>query len=148
MQNAGREARARAGGNAGRRRPGRRGDRTGSEGESQDGEHAARIEHDAELTRAGANVDGWWSHSAYLVRRYPLGAIGAVIVLVFLFAPSSPTSSPRTTRCRRRAEVRCRRPAASILMGADVMGRDVYSRIVHGARISLAVGVASTLLGG
>jgi peptide/nickel transport system permease protein len=35
-----------------------------------------------------------------------------------------------------------------MLFGADFMGRDVYSRIVHGARISLAVGVASTLLGG
>jgi peptide/nickel transport system permease protein len=33
-------------------------------------------------------------------------------------------------------------------MGTDMMGRDVYSRIIYGARISLAVGVASTLLGG
>ena len=33
-------------------------------------------------------------------------------------------------------------------MGADVMGRDMYSRIMHGARISLAVGISSTLLGG
>jgi len=34
------------------------------------------------------------------------------------------------------------------MMGADMMGRDVYSRIIHGARISLAVGIGSTLLGG
>jgi peptide/nickel transport system permease protein len=32
-------------------------------------------------------------------------------------------------------------------MGADFMGRDIYSRIVYGARISLAVGLGSTLLG-
>jgi peptide/nickel transport system permease protein len=34
------------------------------------------------------------------------------------------------------------------MLGADVMGRDVFSRIIHGSRISLAVGIASTLLGG
>ena len=31
--------------------------------------------------------------------------------------------------------------------GSDHLGRDVYSRIVHGARVSLIVGIASTLLG-
>ena len=30
-------------------------------------------------------------------------------------------------------------------LGADQMGRDIYSRIIHGARISLAVGIGSTL---
>jgi peptide/nickel transport system permease protein len=38
-------------------------------------------------------------------------------------------------------------PGAEFLMGADVMGRDLYSRIIHGARISLAVGIGSTVLG-
>ena len=36
--------------------------------------------YDAELARAGANVQGGWSYFTYLVRRFPLGAIGAVIV--------------------------------------------------------------------
>src|SRR5262249_45186194 len=38
-------------------------------------------------------------------------------------------------------------PSAIYWMGADNFGRDVYSRIVFGARISLAVGIGSTLLG-
>jgi peptide/nickel transport system permease protein len=38
-------------------------------------------------------------------------------------------------------------PSVAHVMGADFMGRDIYSRIVYGARISLAVGVGSTLLG-
>jgi peptide/nickel transport system permease protein len=33
------------------------------------------------------------------------------------------------------------------LLGTDNLGRDIYSRLVHGARVSLIVGVASTLLG-
>ena len=44
----------------------------------------AVINHDAELARAGANVTGWWSRILFFARRYPLGAVGAVIVLVFV----------------------------------------------------------------
>ena len=32
-------------------------------------------------------------------------------------------------------------------MGADMMGRDVFSRMIHGARISLAVALGATFLG-
>ena len=39
-------------------------------------------------------------------------------------------------------------PGAEFWLGSDNLGRDLYSRVVHGSRISLAVGVASTLLGG
>jgi peptide/nickel transport system permease protein len=40
------------------------------------------------------------------------------------------------------------RPGGLYWLGADFMGRDMFSRIVHGARISLAVGAGATLLGG
>ena len=39
-------------------------------------------------------------------------------------------------------------PGSDMLFGGDMMGRDVLSRIIHGARISLAVGIGSTILGG
>jgi peptide/nickel transport system permease protein len=38
-------------------------------------------------------------------------------------------------------------PSALHWMGTDSFGRDVWSRIVHGARISLAVGIGATALG-
>jgi len=104
--------------------------------------------YDAELARAGANVDGWWSHLVYLIRRFPLGAIGAVIVAVLvvsaIFADFIAPYDPLQTSADRSLS----EPGGEHLLGADVMGRDVYSRIIHGARISLAVGIASTLLGG
>ncbi|HSE94533.1 MAG TPA: ABC transporter permease, partial [Methylomirabilota bacterium] len=39
------------------------------------------------------------------------------------------------------------RPGAAHWLGSDHLGRDIYSRIVHGARVSLVVGVGSTILG-
>jgi peptide/nickel transport system permease protein len=38
-------------------------------------------------------------------------------------------------------------PGADFWLGTDNLGRDLYSRVVHGARISLMIGIASTLLG-
>src|SRR6195256_5383196 len=38
-------------------------------------------------------------------------------------------------------------PSSQHWMGTDSFGRDVWSRIIHGARISLAVGIGSTALG-
>jgi peptide/nickel transport system permease protein len=106
------------------------------------------VDYSAELARAGANVDGFWSRAVYLTRRFPLGAAGAVIVLVFLgaaiFADMIAPYDPLQTAADRSLA----QPGGEHLLGADVMGRDVYSRIIHGARISLAVGIASTLLGG
>jgi len=84
----------------------------------------------------------------FYCRRHPLGAVGAVIFAVFvaaaMFAGWISPHDPLATNAERSLAA----PDASVIMGADVMGRDVYSRIVHGARISLAVGVGSTLLGG
>ena len=105
------------------------------------------IDHDAELLRAGAHVRGGWSATRFLIRRYPLGAAGAVIVVVFvlaaLLANVVATFDPTSTNARSSLAP----PGSVYWLGADFMGRDVYSRIVHGARISLAVSVGATALG-
>ncbi len=108
----------------------------------------AIIDHEAELHRAGANITGWRSQLVFTARRYPLGAIGAVIVLTFVFtavfanfiAPFDPTSTD--------SKASLARPGSVFWLGADFMGRDMFSRIVYGARISLAVGMGATLMGG
>jgi peptide/nickel transport system permease protein len=108
----------------------------------------AQIDQQAELIRAGAHVEGHLGRLAFFCRRYPLGAIGAVIVLIFvlaaIFADWIAPFDPLTTNPRLSLQA----PDAAHLLGSDMMGRDVYSRIIHGARISLAVGIGSTLLGG
>lgn len=107
----------------------------------------AVADHSAELSRAGAGVSGFWGNLRYLARRYPLGAVGAVIVLIFvltaIFAGYLTGFDPTTTNPRSSLAV----PGGAHVLGADFMGRDMWSRIVYGARISLAVGIGSTLLG-
>ena len=37
-------------------------------------------------------------------------------------------------------------PPGETLFGTDIYGRDMYSRVVYGARVSLQIGIASTLI--
>jgi peptide/nickel transport system permease protein len=80
-------------------------------------------------------------------RKKPLGAAGAVIMLVIIvtavFADLVATHDPLATH----AADTLARPSATYWLGTDNLGRDIYSRIVHGARVSLIVGLASSLLG-
>jgi peptide/nickel transport system permease protein len=105
------------------------------------------LDFNAELAAAGANVRSRWGAVRFFVRRYPLGAIGAVIMAVFvlaaIFAPLITVYDPLSTN----AAASLARPSATHWLGCDFMGRDVYSRIIYGARISLAVSMGSMLLG-
>lgn len=103
--------------------------------------------YSAELAKAGASASGVWANAVFLARRYPLGALGAAIMLVFvlaaIFADAITGFDPYSTN----AAASLARPGSAHPLGADFMGRDIYSRIIYGARISLAVGIGSTTLG-
>ncbi len=85
---------------------------------------------------------------ASLLRRYPLGALGAALMALFVFAAIFAELITVHPPLATDAAHSLAAPSATYWMGADNFGRDVYSRIVFGARISLAVGIGSTLLGG
>ncbi len=108
----------------------------------------ADIDHRAELARAGAFVDSRWGSILFFIRRYPLGAAGAGIMIIFVlsavFAGYIAPLDPLQTNAAASLEA----PDSTYILGADKMGRDSFSRIVYGARVSLIVAVASTLLGG
>jgi peptide/nickel transport system permease protein len=88
-----------------------------------------------------------WAVVARFVRKKPLGAAGCALMLLMLvtavFADVLQTHDPIATN----AAYTLGRPNLEHFLGTDHLGRDIYSRIVHGARVSLVVGVASTLLG-
>ena len=100
-----------------------------------------------ELARAGAGSGGVWGRMRHLVWRHPLGAAGAMIITVLAFGALFADLITVYDPLRTDSSISLARPTLAHWMGADFMGRDIYSRIVYGARISLAVGLGSTALG-
>jgi peptide/nickel transport system permease protein len=108
---------------------------------------ADSVDFRADPDRSGAFVEGRWSTALYLARRHPLGTIGAAIMALFVFAAVFAGIIAPYDPLAVNASLSLAHPSAAHWMGADSFGRDVYSRIIYGARISLAVGIGSTLLG-
>jgi peptide/nickel transport system permease protein len=83
------------------------------------------------------------------IRRKPLGALGGGIVLGMLLlaifaqwlAPYSPEEFIEG------GSARLRPPSWRFPMGTDNLGRDILSRVIYGARLSMLVGFVSTLIG-
>jgi peptide/nickel transport system permease protein len=88
-----------------------------------------------------------WHSISLFIRKKPLGAIGAVILFSFIFvaifAPWLATHDPDLNNYRARVKP----PSAEHWFGTDNFGRDIYSRVVYGARISMYVGILATLIG-
>lgn len=86
------------------------------------------------------------SSSLRLARRHPKIAVGASVLIVMamlaIFAPLLGTIDPRAISLGKRL----RPPSAEFWFGTDALGRDLYSRVIYGGRISVLVGVACALL--
>jgi peptide/nickel transport system permease protein len=81
------------------------------------------------------------------IRRKPLGAVSAAViaalVLTAVFADVLAPFDPVETR----PEIRLQAPSRAHWFGTDDIGRDVLSRVIHGARISLWVGLLAVGIG-
>jgi peptide/nickel transport system permease protein len=80
------------------------------------------------------------------LRRHPTVAIGAtLLILMMLMAVLAPylwTVDPTALNTSRRT----RSPSELYWFGTDMLGRDIYSRVVYGARVSLTVGFSVAIL--
>ena len=66
------------------------------------------------------------------------------VVLMAVFADVLATRSPERTRISQTFQP----PSETYLMGTDNLGRDVWSRVVHGSRVSILIGLATVVLAG
>jgi peptide/nickel transport system permease protein len=80
------------------------------------------------------------------MRRHPTIPFGSAVLIamiaIALLAPVLGTSDPTATSLARRL----REPSAQFFFGTDMLGRDLYSRVLYGARISLLVGFSVAIL--
>jgi len=80
------------------------------------------------------------------LRRHPTAIIGslvlAAVALIALLAPWLGTVDPQALSPIQRLKP----PSSEHWFGTDMLGRDVYSRVVYGSRISLTVGVSVAAL--
>jgi peptide/nickel transport system permease protein len=83
-----------------------------------------------------------WQWFRDALRRHPTAIVGAmvlaVMVLSALLAPWLGTVDPQTLSPIQRLKS----PSGEHWFGTDMLGRDVYSRVIYGSRISLTVGIA------
>jgi peptide/nickel transport system permease protein len=99
------------------------------------------------LVRRGGGARRWARALARFAVRKPLGAIGGVIVVAMLvmalFAEHiAPYAYDETIR-----GARMKPPSAAHWLGTDNLSRDLWSRVVYGARVSVTVGFATIALG-
>ncbi len=89
------------------------------------------------------------SHTSIVIRRLsrsPQGLVGAVILgLLVLMALAAPLIAPYDPLEMSIVD-QFKAPSTENFFGTDEFGRDVFSRVIHGARISLRVGLMATLI--
>lgn len=80
------------------------------------------------------------------IYRHPAIAIGGImlslLILMAIFAPLLGTTDPSALAPSKRT----RSPSAEFWFGSDMMGRDIYSRVIYGARVSLIVGFSVAIV--
>ncbi|MGH7277103.1 MAG: ABC transporter permease, partial [Candidatus Rokuibacteriota bacterium] len=85
--------------------------------------------------------------AAWFCRRKPLGAAGALIVLALLVTTLFAERIAPYSYDEPIAGARLHAPSLAFPLGTDNVSRDILSRIVYGARVSVTVGFATVLLG-
>lgn len=94
---------------------------------------------------------GLWGEAWYRLIRNPGAVVGFVLVALFVFtaafAPLIAPYDPREQDLSLLADGCCPGPSADHWFGVDQLGRDVFSRVVYGARYSLLIGVVAVTVG-
>ena len=91
-----------------------------------------------------------WRHSSWeFVRIYPFGAVGGFFVILLLLMTVAPgLFTPLSSQDPFKQSIvdRLDGPSGSHWFGRDELGRDLYARLIHGARLSITIGFGVVLV--
>lgn len=102
--------------------------------------------HSMDIESQIGEADTLWDQIKTMIRQNKLAALSAVIIAVIalaaIFAPLAAPYDPYAQRLTARLQA----PGGAHILGTDELGRDVFSRIIYGARVSLLVGLVPTII--
>ena len=108
---------------------------------------SAETIHERILTTTTGRRPGFMAYTLYYLRTKPMGTIGLSIVLLMIFtAIFAPLIAPNEYSEQNYDAVRVA-PGTEFFFGTDQFGRDIFSRVVYGARISMLVGFLAVIVG-
>jgi peptide/nickel transport system permease protein len=81
-----------------------------------------------------------WRGTWAFTRRKPLGAAGVFVILVFCFVGAFANVIDRRDPNELNPNALLQAPSSDAWFGTDNLGRDLYSRVVHGTRVALLIG--------
>lgn len=103
----------------------------------------ATVSQQVEYNRSAGAVSKRLRSASRFVRRQPLGTFGMLVIIVLVtvaalanvIAPFDPLAQAQRSALQA--------PGAEHFAGTDQFGRDVFSRLIYGARVSLYVGIGA-----
>ena len=108
----------------------------------------AEITHPAAVAPARKRApSALGSFASRLFREKPLGAIGAIVCLIFLFAGIFADLLAPYGYNQIMPINRMKPPSAQFWFGTDNLGRDIFSRVLYGARLSVVIGLSAAAIG-
>ncbi|MGN7478476.1 ABC transporter permease [Solibacillus silvestris] len=104
------------------------------------------IRNQVQLIEKEENVKGPWQEAWTSFKKSKSALVGSAIVIFFvLLAVFGPIFAPQGIN-EQNLTLRLQPPSAEFWFGTDDLGRDIFSRILHGAQISLTVGLSAVVI--
>src|SRR5689334_13742154 len=119
---------------------------SGSALEQEAAREVSDLSHADDSGRQQNKPRSLWSDAWGELRRKPSFVISGVLIALVVLMAVVPQLFTHTDPSYANLDMARKGPSASAWFGYDTQGRDIYARVIYGAKASLLVGLLSTLL--